>query len=83
MYEKREKANKDRTSALEKALSDGLEQGIEKGIEQGMEQCIEQGLEQGIEQGVISVAKKLKASGSPIQLIEQATGLTQAQIERL
>ena len=59
MYEKREKANKDRTSALEKALSDG------------------------IEQGVISVAKKLKASGLPTELIEQATGLTQAQIELL
>ncbi len=33
-YEQREKANKDRTSALEKATSDGLEEGIQKGIAQ-------------------------------------------------
>lgn len=30
-YNLREKANKDRTSALEKALNDGIEQGIEQG----------------------------------------------------
>ena len=30
MYERREKANKDRTSALEKALSDGIEKGEKK-----------------------------------------------------
>lgn len=31
LYNLREKANKDRTSALEKALNDGLEKGIEQG----------------------------------------------------
>lgn len=70
-YEKREKANKDRTSALDKALNDGIEQGIEKGIEQG------------IEQTSIAVAKKLKTSGSSIELIELATGLPRDQIKLL
>ena len=66
-YDQREKSNKDRTSALEKALSEGIDQGIEQGLELGM----------------ISVAKKLKATGSSIDLIELATGLTRDQIESL
>ncbi len=43
----------------------------------------QQGLELGLEQGLEKAAQKLKTLGATIELIEQATGLTKEQIEKL
>jgi len=83
-----EKAQKE---GLEKGMAEGLEKGMAKGIEQGMAKGIEQGMAKGIEQGIaqgeknksIEIAKKLKSSGIPIEVIEESTGLSKQEIEQL
>ncbi len=58
---------------------EGFEQGIEKGIEKG----IEQGLIQGQLQERSAIAKKLLQSATTIELIQQITGFSLAEIKDL
>ncbi|MBQ9223682.1 MAG: Rpn family recombination-promoting nuclease/putative transposase [Prevotella sp.] len=80
---------------IEQGIQQGIEQGIEKGIEQGIEQGIERGIEKGIEQGIeqgiekgraqekIDIARNLKQSGVPADLIAKSTELSIDEIENL
>ena len=87
----KEGLEKGMAEGLEKGMAEGLEKGMAKGIEQGMAKGIEQGMAKGIEQGIaqgeknksIEIAKKLKSSGIPIEVIEESTGLSKQEIEQL
>ena len=82
LYEAREKANKDRTSALEQSRREGLEEGIEKGIEKGLEQGIEKGLEQGKKQEKIEIAKNL-LDILDLETISLKTGLSIKELQKI
>ena len=71
LYNLREKANKDRTSALEKSLNEGIEQGLEKGIEEGKKET------------KLKTAKKMLLKNLDIQDISELTELSLEEIEEL
>jgi len=52
-------------------------------VETAFEEGINKGMTEGISQGVLKVAKALKASGIPTDLIAETTGLSIDEIERL
>ena len=66
-YERREKANKDRVSALEKAENDGVEKGIE----------------QGEKKKAIEIAKNLLKMGLSIDQVVEASKLSVEEIKRI
>ena len=80
---------------IEQGIEKGIEQGIEKGIEQGIEKGIEKGLqkgreegkkegrEEGLREGNLNNARNLKKMGITTDIISQATGLTEMEIEKL
>jgi predicted transposase/invertase (TIGR01784 family) len=70
-YERREKANKDRTSALGKALNDGIEQGREEGREEGEKKK------------AIEIARNLLALNVDIKIISKSSGLSVEEIKKL
>ncbi len=74
-YEARMKWKLDHDSALDDALSRGLKQGREEGRQEGREE--------GREEGMRQTANRLKALGLSPDLIQQATGLTVEEIDRL
>ena len=74
-YDQREKANKDRTSALEKALSDGLKKGRAEGIEEG--------LQKGKKEAMQEIARKLLIANVDIETIKATSGLTAEEINLL
>ena len=47
------------------------------------EALIEQGREEGIEQGVTRVAQNLLAMHTPVEVVVNATKLSQAEVEKL
>ncbi len=67
LYEAREKANKDRTSALEQSRREGLEEGIEKGEKNK----------------ALEIAKTSISQGIDIKTISIITGLTPEEIESI
>ena len=77
--------------AFQRGMDKGIKQGIEKGIEQGIEKGIEQGIEKGRSEGEKSgaaqkqceIAKNLKKSGIPFDVIAKNTGLTLREVEEL
>ncbi len=75
LHEAREKRLHDEATRLYVAKQEGLELGIVQGREQG--------LEQGREEERYATAQKLKSLGLAVELIEEATGLTREQIEKL
>ncbi|MEW4372237.1 Rpn family recombination-promoting nuclease/putative transposase [Paenibacillus kandeliae] len=74
-YESRQKALRDEISRQEYARDRGLEEGRKEGIQQG--------IEQGIEQTKLDTARKMLAMGLPADIIAEATGLSQQQIQDL
>ena len=52
-------------------------------VETAFEEGINKGMTEGISQGVLKVAKALKASGIPTDLIAETTGLSIDEIEKL
>ena len=73
--------------AEERGIKKGFEQGIEKGLKQGMKQGKEQGLKQGLKQGhnegLRQTALNMKTMQLPLEVIMQATGLTESEIQAL
>ena len=73
--------------AEERGIKKGFEQGIEKGLKQGMKQGKEQGMKQGLKQGhnegLRQTALNMKTMQLPLEVIMQATGLTESEIQAL
>ena len=67
----------------EDGLAEGLQQGLEQGMEKGLQQGREEGLAQGNVQGIAKVARNMLSMGLAADVIAQATGLTQEQLEAL
>ena len=60
-----------------------MERQFEKGIEQGIELGMVQRIEQGVEKGIETVARNMQKAGLAVEVIMQATGLSQEDITRL
>ena len=61
----------------------GLERGIKKGMEKGLEKGMVQGRKEGKTEGKIETARNLKQLGVSIDVIAQATGLSEEKIQQL
>ena len=59
------------------------ERGIKKGFEQGIEKGLKQGLKQGHNEGLRQTALNMKTMQLPLEVIMQATGLTESEIQAL
>lgn len=59
------------------------EEGRAEGIKEGLNKGLAKGREEGEKQKAIEVARYLKSSGTSIELIMGATGLTKEEIEKL
>ena len=57
--------------------------GYDKGYEQGMEKGMEKGIEQGITKKQEEMVKKLKERDMNVKFIEEVTGLTKEEIEKI
>ena len=67
----------------EKAWETGLAKGLAEGHAQGHAQGHAEGRAQGLAEGILETAKKMKASGIPIDIIKGCTGLLPEEIEKL
>jgi len=72
-----------REEEREIALQEGIAQGEAKGFSLGIAQGKQEGFSEGSYQKALETAKNLLGLGMPIETIAQATGLTQAEVERL
>ena len=79
IYEARLMAKYNYDSGMAGARQAGMEEGIEKGREEG----IEKGIKKGQKEKQIQIAKKLKKMGMAEKEIEEATGLTEEEIQKL
>ena len=70
---------KRRNGELAAARDDGRAEGLAEGLEQGLAE----GLERGQAQAQAEMARKMLASGMPVEQIIQFTGLTLETIESL
>ncbi len=59
------------------------DEGFQEGKEQGLKQGIEQGIEQGMRKKVLQIARKMKDTQTPIDIIMEITDLSQDEIEKL
>ena len=75
----RQKAIMDEKAIYEK----GLEIGLEKGIQRGMEKGIEKGIMEGSQKEKIEIAKKMLKLKIDKEIIAEATGLTEQEIEKI
>jgi len=74
-YEKSLKYYRDIKNVVDTAKEEGLEEGLEKGRKEG--------LEKGRKERNIEIAKAMKQSGVPIEVIAKTTGLSITKIEAL
>ncbi|NDV66457.1 Rpn family recombination-promoting nuclease/putative transposase [Bacteroides sp. 224] len=70
-------------TSLNKGRAEGLAEGIEKGLAEGLEKGLAEGLEKGRTEGVLEVARKMKSNSIPLQTIQELTGLSLGEIEKL
>ncbi len=82
-YQRSLKVFRDNKNTFDYAMETATKIALEQGLMQGLEQGLEKGLEQGKLEGKIEVAQQLKSSGVSIEIIAQATRLTNEEIERL
>ncbi len=68
---------------IEIGIKDGIEIGIKDGIEIGIKDGIEIGIKKGILEGVQKTALLLKQQNVNIEVIMQATGLSEIEIKNL
>jgi predicted transposase/invertase (TIGR01784 family) len=71
------------TAAKDDGLVEGEKIGIEKGIAEGEKIGIAKGEKIGIERGIREIARKAKLMGLPHSEIEELTGLSPEEIEKL
>lgn len=79
IYDMREKARRDLFSSLATAE----ERGEKKGMAVGMEKGRKEGLEKGIAEGIEKTAINLMRLGLELDKIQQATGLSPKDLERI
>lgn len=65
------------------AENDVMRSAYIDGVADGREQAREEGREEGRAEGILSVARNLKASGIPVDVIARNTGLTVEEIYNL
>lgn len=72
---------------LEEGHAKGLEEGHAKGLEEGHAKGLEEGHAKGLEEGriekTLEIAKNLKLSGIPVEVVAENTGLSVEEIEKL
>ncbi|NDV66458.1 Rpn family recombination-promoting nuclease/putative transposase [Bacteroides sp. 224] len=78
-YEDSLKNFRDWYSVMETSLNKGRAEGLAEGIEKGLAE----GLEKGRTEGVLEVARKMKSNSIPLQTIQELTGLSFGEIEKL
>ena len=82
-YEREKKNELDAKAILAQKEADGIAKGLAKGLAEGVEKGRAEGLETGKKEALYLVVKNLLARGSSTQDIQQATGLSQVEIESL
>ena len=82
-YEDSINAYRDILNALNTAKKESFEEGLAEGHEKGLAEGHEKGLAEGRQQEKTSIALSLKHSGVPTEVIIQATGLTEEEIQKL
>ncbi|WP_239060713.1 Rpn family recombination-promoting nuclease/putative transposase, partial [Bacteroides sp. 519] len=68
---------------LAKGLEKGREEGLAEGLEKGLAEGREKGREEGREEGILEVARKMKSNSIPLHTIQELTGLSLEEIEKL
>jgi predicted transposase/invertase (TIGR01784 family) len=74
-----EKKEQDDITLREMALEEGYAEGRAKGHAEGHAE----GHEAGVNEATLRIAKSLKDSNTPIEIISSATGLSKEEIENL
>ena len=64
-------------------MMESEERGLERGMKKGMEKGLEKGIAQGLEKGKIETARNFKRLGVSTDIIMQATGLSEEEIQQL
>ncbi len=64
-------------------ISEAKRQGLENGLRQGIEEGLKQGIEEGVKLEKLEIAKIMLKKEIDIQTIEEITGLTKDEIEKL
>ncbi|NDV58676.1 Rpn family recombination-promoting nuclease/putative transposase [Bacteroides sp. 519] len=78
-YEDSLKNFRDWYSVMETSLNKGRAEGLAEGLEKGLEK----GRAEGRTEGLLEVARKMKSNNIPIQTIQELTGLSLKEIEKL
>ena len=78
-----EKWERDYESGIADAREEGRQAGLKKGKEEGMQAGLKKGKEEGKYQEKVSIAKKLKQEGLPLEQIAKITELAIEKIEQL
>ena len=65
------------------AIKSGREEGLAEGRAEGLVKGREEGREEGERNSVSKIAKNLLAQGLPLTVIESATGLSVAELQKL
>jgi len=68
---------------MQKGMRKGIQKGIQKGMTEGIQKGIGEGLLRGKIEGIHTTAKKMRELGIEISLIQKATGLSEAEINKL
>ncbi len=82
-YDESRKVYLDNYNTMKFAIKEAREEGIRQGQKQGRKEGIKEGIEQGEKAKSIEIARNLKASGLPLEMIAKATGLTISEIDEL
>ena len=64
-------------------IAEGRAEGIAEGRAKGIAEGRAKGIAEGRAEGIMGVAKKLKDSGIPVEIIMQSTGLTKEEIDKI
>ncbi|MFV0554281.1 MAG: Rpn family recombination-promoting nuclease/putative transposase [Mangrovibacterium sp.] len=67
-------------SIQEEGWNKGMERGLAEGVEKGLAEGVEKGLAEGVAKEKKETARKMKASGMAVELIQQFTGLSEEEI---
>lgn len=82
-YEGSLKTYRDVKNMIDYAFGDGYFEGEQEGMSKGRTLGRKEGIEEGKKEANLEIARKMKSMGVSIDVIQQATGLTQAEIEGL
>ena len=72
-----------RSYAIKSGREEGLAEGRAEGLAEGLVKGREEGREEGERNSVSKIAKNLLAQGLPLTVIESATGLSVAELQKL